>query len=145
MNELSSTIGTRTARPAPSRARTIRLRRRRGGGAPTASAWLAVWGKPMTVIGSAPYPDAFPALLHQVPRDASDLRAVGEDARVGVEPDVDGVARDRGAHRALQGARILGRVERDGERLVQCLGHGRRGGRGLAIDVHQALLAVEHV
>src|SRR3984957_17178606 len=122
MNELRSTIGTRTARPAPSRARTIRLRRRRP---PTASAWLAVWGKPMTVIGSAPYPHAFPALLHQVPRDASDLRAVGEDARVGVEPDVEWVARDRGAHRALQGARILGRVERDGERLVQRLGHGR--------------------
>src|ERR1700722_5221330 len=125
MKELRARSGPRPPRRRPSRARTTRLRRRRGGGAPTASAWLAVWGKPMTVIGSAPYPDAFPALLHQVVRDTGDLGAVGEDARVGVEPDVDGVVRDRGAHRALQGARILGRVERDGERLVQRLGHGR--------------------
>src|SRR5580693_6822868 len=103
MNVLMSTIGSRTARPPPSRASTIRLRRRRGAVAP------AVRGMLITVIGSAPHPDAFPALLDQVVGDAGDVFVVGEDARVGVEPDVDRVVHHRGTDRVLQGGRVLGR------------------------------------
>ena len=52
MNVLMSTIGSRTARPPPSRARTIRLRRRRGGVAPAAAP--AARGMLITVIGQLP-------------------------------------------------------------------------------------------
>src|SRR5580704_16873612 len=114
MNELRNTIGTRTASPPPIRARAMRPRRRRGGGAPAASA-APPRVRLMTVIGigSARYPDAFPALLHQVIGDAADRGAVGEDARVGIEPDVDGVVLHGRSHGVLQGARVAGRVERD--------------------------------
>src|SRR6202020_433115 len=110
MNVLMSTIGSRTARPPPSRASTIRLRRRRGWAAEPRRRCMLI-----TVIWSAPHPDAFPALLDQVVRDAGDLAAVGEDARVGVEPDVDRVVRHRGTHRVLQGGRVLGRGARHRE------------------------------
>jgi hypothetical protein len=58
---------------------------------------------------------------------------------------VDRLLLHGGLHRALQGGRVAGRVERDGERLRQRARHRRRRGGRLAGDVHQALLAVEDV
>src|ERR1700684_1265098 len=106
MNVLRNTIGTRTASPPPSRARATRPRRGRG---PAAGAPMAQERVRLTaVIRSARHPDAFPALLHQVGGYAGDLRAVGEDARVGVEPDVDGVVLHGGGNRVLQDAGVAG-------------------------------------
>src|SRR6266700_2000981 len=106
MKELSTRIGSSTASPLPILAPAARARRRRGAMAPATPV------SSTTAIGSAPHPNAFPALLHQVLRYPRDGRAVGEDARVGVEPDVDGLVLYGRFHRALQGARVVGRVER---------------------------------
>src|ERR1700728_2786681 len=108
MNELSTTIGMSTATPPPRRLAAARARRRRGAMAPAALV------SSMTAIGSAAHRDAFPALLHQVGRYAADRGAVGEDARVGVEPDVGGLVLDGCRHGVLQGGRVVGRAERDG-------------------------------
>ncbi len=102
MNELMNTIGTSTARPPPMRARICRPRRR--GGTPSAAAvvvGLATRTRSATLIGSAGYPDTFPALLDQVEGYAGDLRADGEDAGHVVEPDVDWLVHNGGSHGAL--------------------------------------------
>src|ERR1700691_2781165 len=106
MNELSTTIGIRTAMPPPIRLAAARARRRRGEMAPAALV------RSRTAIGSAAHRDAFPALLHQVGRYAADSGAVGEDARVGVEPDVGGLFLHGRRHGVLQGGRVVGRAER---------------------------------
>src|SRR3984957_20843054 len=134
MNELSTTIGISTAIPLPIRLAAARARRRRGAMSPAALG-RSTFARSMTAIGSAAHPDAFPALLHQVLRYAGYRRAVGEDARVGVEPDVDGVVLDRGHDRVLQGGRVVGRVKRDGQRVVERRGDRGRRGRRLAVPV----------
>src|ERR1700678_3427331 len=112
MNELSTTIGISPAMPPPIRLTAARARRRRGVMAPAALG-RSTFARSMTAIWSAAHRDAFPALLHQVRRYAAHRRAVGEDARVGVEPDVDGVVLDRGHDRVLQRRRVVGRGERN--------------------------------
>src|ERR1700734_1869626 len=107
MNELSTTIGMSTAIPLPIRLAAARARRRRGAMAPAALGKSRLV-RSRTAIGSARHPDAFPALLHQVLRYAAHRRAVGEDARVGVEPDVDRLLPHGGLHRVLQGGRVAG-------------------------------------
>src|SRR5580658_6087990 len=126
MNELRNTIGTSTASPPPIRARIWRPRRR--GGTPSAAAvvvGLATRARSATLIGSAGYPDAFPALLHQVEGYAGDLWADGEDARDVIEPDVDRFVNHGRSHRVLQGARVAGRGHWDRLDVVE-----RRGDCG---------------